>query len=220
MQATLKSSFFEQINFSNCYLLLSVDWFFIQLYVHRTICVKTVVNSFKNPIYTSACDKKVKDQILSVLPRGNGVRGCVVVLGISPDTVLRPLAGQAQAVIIKPKQSRYHKVQVDALWSHVGKKDKNVWLLYAYCAESEEIPGFCMGKRSIKTIENLMVKLKELEVDFYCTDHWEAFRSVLPYYQHLIGKQFTRAIEGVNTFFRTRVRRLWLERQYAFLKIL
>ena len=52
-----------------------------------------------------------------------------------------------------------------------------------------------------------MLKLKHLEVGFYCTDDWEALSAVLPYYQHLLGKQFTRAPE-INTWFRTRVRRL------------
>ena len=174
---------------------------------HNYLC-KGCGKQFQKHYLYWACDKKVKDQILPMLLRGSGVRDCAVVLGISPNAVLRHLTRQAQAVVIKPKQSRYHKVQIDELWSYVGNKDKKVWLLYAYCAESKEILGFSMGKRSTKTVKNLMVKLKGLEVDFYCTDDWEAFRSVLPYYQHLIGKRFTRAIEGVNTFFRTRVRRL------------
>ena len=143
-----------------------------------------------------------------MLLRGSGVRDCAAVLGISVNCVLRHLVRSAAQVVIKPKQSRYHRVQLDELWSYVSRKEKKVWLLYAYCADSGEILGFTMGKRNIKTVKNLMLKLKGLEVDFYCTDDWEAFSSVLPYYQHLIGKQFTRAIEGINTWFRTRVRRL------------
>jgi IS1 family transposase/DNA-directed RNA polymerase subunit RPC12/RpoP len=161
----------------------------------------------KDYLYWGA-DKRVKDKVLPMLLRGSGVRDCAVVLGISVNCVLRQLVKEAGQVLIKPKQSRYHKVQIDELWSYVWRKEKKVWLLYAYCADSGEILGFTMGKRSIKTVKNLMVKLKHLEVGFYCTDDWEAFSAVLPYYQHLIGKQFTRAIEGINTWFRTRVRRL------------
>jgi IS1 family transposase len=47
-----------------------------------------------------------------------------------------------------------------------------------------------------------------LDIDLFLTDEWEAFRAVLAKAKHLIGKQFTKAIEGVNTFFRTNVRRL------------
>lgn len=143
-----------------------------------------------------------------MLLRGSGVRDCAVVLGISKNCVLRHLVKAAEEVTIKPQRSDYHRVQIDELWSYVGKKEKKVWLLYAYCAESGEILAFTLGKRSAKTVKNLMVKLKHLEIDFFCTDDWEAFAAVLPYYKHLIGKRFTKAIEGVNTWFRTRLRRL------------
>lgn len=146
--------------------------------------------------------------MLPMLLRGSGIRDCAVVLGISKNCVLRHLVKRASVVDIKPKKGYYHRVQIDELWSYVGKKEKKVWLLYAYCAQSGEILGFAMGKRSAKTVKHLLLKLKRPEIAFYLTDDWEAFAAVLPYYQHLIGKQFTKAIEGVNTWFRTRVRRL------------
>ena len=71
---------------------------------------------------------------------------------------------------VKPAEKRYDRIQIDELWSYVGKKKRKVWLLYAYCAESGEILAFTMGKRSVKTIKNLMVKLKGIEVSFFCTD--------------------------------------------------
>jgi IS1 family transposase len=154
------------------------------------------------------CDKRIKDQVLPMLLRGSGVRDCAVVLGISTGCVLRHLVRAAGEVTIKPQRRSYHRVQIDELWSYVGKKEKKVWLLYAYCAESDEILGFTLGKQSAKTVKNLMLKLKYLEIDFFCTDDWESFAAVLPYHKHLIGKQFTKAIEGVNTWFRTRLRRL------------
>lgn len=154
------------------------------------------------------CDKRVKDKVLPMLLRGSGVRDTAAVLGISINCVLRTLVAASKTVAIKARQSRYHKVQIDELWSYVSRKGKKVWLLYAYCADSGEILGFTLGKRNIKTVNNLMLKLKGLEVDFYLTDDWDAFSSVLPYYQHLIGKRFTCTIEGINTWFRTRLRRL------------
>ena len=111
-------------------------------------------------------------------------------------------------ITIKHLKRYYHKVQIDEVWSYVGNKQKKVWLLYAYCAQTDEILAFAMGKRNSKTVRNLLLKLKGLEIDFFLTDDWKAFKAELPYYQHLIGKQFTKAIEGVNTWFRTRLRRL------------
>ena len=161
----------------------------------------------KEYLYWGA-NKRVRDKVLPMLLRGSGVRDTAAVLGISLNCVLRALVAASKQVSIKPKRSHYHRVQIDELWSYVSRKEKKVWLLYAYCAESGEILAFTLGKRNTKTLKNLMVKLKGLEVDFYCTDDWEAFSAVLPYDQHLIGKRFTKAIEGVNTWFRTRLRRL------------
>jgi insertion element IS1 protein InsB len=153
-------------------------------------------------------DKSVKDKILPMLLRGSGIRDCACVLGISSGVVLRHMISKAGEVVIKPKEKHYHKVQIDEQWSYVKKKQKKVWLLYAYCHESGEILAFSMGKRNAKTVSHLMIKLKGLEIDFYLTDEWEAFTSILPYYQHVIGKRYTKAIEGMNTWFRTRLRRL------------
>ena len=90
-------------------------------------------------------------------------------------------------------------------------------MLYAYAAKEDEIIAFTMGKRSAASVRNLLVKLKSLDIGVYLTDKWEAFRAVLPKHKHKAGKPFTKAIEGMNTFFRTRVRRL-MRRTVCFSK--
>ena len=52
------------------------------------------------------------------------------------------------------------------------------------------------------------MKLKGIAIEMYCTDDWVSFSEVLPQEKHAIGKEFTKKIEGVNTWFRTRLRRL------------
>ena len=66
-----------------------------------------------------------------------------------------------------------------------------------------------MGKRNRKQLQSLMVQIKNLsiEIDFYCTDKFEVFKDVLPYHNHLIGKKFTKNIEGVNTLIRSKIAR-------------
>ncbi len=140
--------------------------------------------------------------------RGSGIRDTALVQGVSPATVLRCLISESMNAAVKPRKGYYPRVQIDELWMYVAKKKKKVWLLYAYCYETDEILAFAIGKRSSKTVRNLLLKLKGLEIDWYLTDKWEAFSKELPYYKHLIGKQFTKAIEGVNTWFRVRIRRL------------
>ena len=174
----------------------------------QTLLCKGCGKQFQREYLYWACDKNKRAIVMKMLVRGSGIRDCAAVLGISTDAVLRCILRDAALIELKPAESRYHKVQMDELWSYVGKKKRKVWMLYAYCAESGEILAFTLGKRSVKTMENLLLKLKNTEVDFFLTDHWEAFSAVLPYEKHLIGKAFTKAIEGVNTFLRVRLRRL------------
>lgn len=83
-----------------------------------------------------------------------------------------------------------------------------MWLIYAYSHEDGEILAFSMGKRNKRTFKHLLMKLKDVTINYYLTDAWSVFGDNLPSDLHLVGKQFTKAIEGVNTFFRTRLRRL------------
>ena len=121
--------------------------------------------------------------------------------------VLRSILSMGKSSEIRPKRSSYHLVQIDEQWSYVGNRQKKVWLLYAICKQSGEILAANWGKRNKKAIKALLKKLQEVEINFYCTDHWQGFAEVLPKEKHLIGKKYTKKIEGINTWFRTRLRR-------------
>ena len=152
--------------------------------------------------------KSNKVLLLRMLLRGSGVRDCCAILGISMGCVWRTLLNRAAPMEIKPKHRYYNKVQIDEQWSYVGRKKKKVWMLYAICAESGEILAASWGRRNKKNVKMLLLKMKALEINFYCTDSWRAFMEVLPAQKHIIGKCFTKKIEGFNTWFRTRLRRL------------
>jgi len=161
------------------------------------------------PFYDyKACQQNCKKTIVAMLLRGSGVRDTACVLGVGSKTVLRTIVKQGVPIQLKPLYWQYRCVQIDELWSYVGRKEKKVWIIYALCAESGEILAFTMGRRNSKTVRQLMLKLKPLDIAMFCTDNWEAFAEVLPKTRHLIGKQFTKKIEGTNTFIRTRLRRL------------
>ncbi len=143
-----------------------------------------------------------------MLLRGSGVRDCAVVLGISTSSVLRCILRMGKAAKARPRHTAYHLVQIDEQWSYVGNKQKKVWLLYAICKNSGEILAANWGKRNKKSVRALLKKLRGIAVGFYCTGHWQAFAEVLTREKHIIGKKHTKKIEGINTWFRTRLRRL------------
>ena len=142
--------------------------------------------------------KENKDLVYGLLSRGSGIRDTADVLRISTGCVLRVLLSFMN-VELKPRYRYCHQVQVDELYSFVGSKKKKVWILYAYCAQTNEILALTMGKRSKKTVKDLFKRMKGIEVHFWRIDAWKAFKEVFPVDRHLVGKKFTKAIEGVNT---------------------
>jgi len=163
---------------------------------------------FQYEYFYRGCYKHIKSLIISMLVNGCGVRAIARVLKISTCYVLRTLVKAGELLNIRPKKPHYHKVQVDELYSFVGSKRKKVWIIYAYDAESKEILAMTAGKRSRKQVRDLMKRLSDIEVDFWCTDLWSSFCEVFPEGKQLKGKRFTKAIEGVNTALRNSCRRI------------
>ena len=80
-----------------------------------------------------------KALVLRMLCRGSGIRDCTAVTGVSSSTVLALLKDAAAGITLKPKKHCYGEVQIDEQWSYVGKKERKVWMLYAYAVQEDEI---------------------------------------------------------------------------------
>ncbi len=165
---------------------------------------------FQAEYFYQGANPLIKPQLLSSLLHGSGLRDCTKIFGVSPKASVRLIEQQAKSLVTKPRLKRYQRVQIDELYSFVNQKSKKVWIFYAYAPETKEILAVTMGKRSKKQLRSLMLQLKHLriEIEFYCTDAFKGFQSLLPYFNHLIGKDFTKDIEGINTVIRTKIARL------------
>ena len=151
----------------------------------------------------------IKQLIIRLLERNTGIRDIEQVLQVSRNCALRALLRHGNAMQITPVHQYYRSVQIDEVWSFVGKrKTGKYWLFYAYSAEYDEILAYTCGSRSAQTVRTLLKKLKKVDIAQYCTDHWKAFAKVLPPEKHRMGKAYTKNIEGVNTCLRARNRRL------------
>ena len=152
--------------------------------------------------------KKRDAEIIRHLERGSGIRDIEYIMQISKSVILNLIS--RVSLIIKPKQKNYKSIQVDELWSFVKKKKNKKWMIYAYCTETKEILAVVFGKRDASTVQKLYDKLQALSIEIqeYCTDTWDSFIKIFKNENHKIGKNFTKAIEGVNCLFRHRVSRL------------
>jgi len=165
---------------------------------------------FQQDYTYNGANPAVKQQVISSLIHGSGIRDCASVFKISRQTVLNLIEKTGKQLKIVPSKKYYEQIQIDELYSFVNSKGKKVWIFYAYAPETKEILAFTMGRRTTQQVRYLMLKIKHLKIEIGCfrTDGFEGFKSVLSKYQHLIGKEYTKHIEGRNTHIRARIARL------------
>lgn len=176
--------------------------------IQNFLC-KSCKKQFQWEYFYQGANPMVKSQVKIALLHGSGIRDSCKVFGISPQTTINLILSEGKKIKITSRQKYYERIEIDEMYSFVGSKNKKVWIFYAYAPETKEILAVTMGKRSRKQLQSLMIQIENLkiEIGFYCTDKFEAFKDVFPYYKHLIGKKFTKNIEGINTLIRSKIAR-------------
>ena len=153
------------------------------------------------------CLSNLTKKVQLMLVRGMGIRDIAAVEGISCQKVLSILV--KSTFVFKPKQAYYDVLEVDEFWTYVHHKTNKLWLIYAYHRSTGEIVGWVWGKRNLKTAKKLKKKLFDLKIGFesIAIDRWNSFRTAFKDCICLIGKEFTKGIEGNNCRLRHRIRR-------------
>jgi IS1 family transposase/transposase-like protein len=170
---------------------------------------RTCRKQFQQSYQYAGCKAENKALALKLLVRNSGIRDIEAVLGVHRQTLLKWLKERADECQIRPRQQQYQQVQIDELWTFVKmRKKQKRWLFYAYAPETEEILAWSWGRRSRKSVQALYEQLQNLDIACYCSDDWPAFQEVFPRAKHLIGKAYTKHIEGVNLCLRTPNRRI------------
>jgi IS1 family transposase len=116
-------------------------------------------------------------------------------------------------VQVTPKPKGALSVQMDELWSFVDDKGNKQWVWLALDVTTREIVGCHIGDRSQDSALALWQSLPGVyrQCAVIYTDHWEAYKAVLPSHRHhAVGKEtgLTNYIERFNNTLRQRVSRL------------
>lgn len=153
------------------------------------------------------CHSQKDSKIRYLIVRGSGIRDIAEVESVSQGKVLATL-GKCNYQIT-PKQSHYDCLEVDELWTFVGKKSNKQWLIYAYHRATGEIVAYVWGKRDLKTVKRLRAKLQALGVTYavIASDTWDSFVTGFKSFVQKIGKFFTVGIKGNNCRIRHRIKR-------------
>ncbi len=116
-------------------------------------------------------------------------------------------------VQVTPKPKGALKVQMDELWSFVDDKGNKQWVWLALDVTTREIVGCYIGDRSKDSALGLWQSMPGVyrQCAVIYTDHWEAYKAVLPSNRHhAVDKEtgLTSYIERFNNTLRQRVSRL------------
>ncbi len=168
---------------------------------------------------THTKSRELKGQLVNALKERLSLRAICRIFGISL-TWLSAFAhsiwlqtprklGLSEEVINKIKSLQVFGIQMDELWSFVGKKKRKRWVWVVYDPVHRLVIAYYIGGRGKKAAKKLWKKIPPcLRGCKFETDDWKAYRSIVPQQQHKVGKDLTFYIEGFNATIRARVSRL------------
>jgi insertion element IS1 protein InsB len=82
-------------------------------------------------------------------------------------------------------------LELDELWSFVGKKANKRWVWIALARHTRQVVAYAIGERGERTCWRLWERIPESYKGGYCySDFWEAYRAVIPEERHeAMGKE-------------------------------
>ncbi len=82
-------------------------------------------------------------------------------------------------------------LELDELWSFVGKKASERWVWIALTRHTRQVLAYAIGDRGERTCRKLWERIPESYKGGYCySDFWEAYRAVIPEECHeAVGKE-------------------------------
>lgn len=117
------------------------------------------------------------------------------------DIVLVEIVGET-------KEAKVEEVELDEMWSFVGKKTNPRWLWHAIDRRTGQVLAYVFGRRKDQVFLKLKKLLEPFGIKKYCTDGWQTYERHLLPEKHEVGKRKTQRIERKHLRLRTRIKRL------------
>lgn len=158
-------------------------------------------------------DKKRREQVKRALLERVSLRGIGRIFQMSRHTVSQWLSDwledQPSVSHTLVPAERDDVLELDELWSFVGKKEQKRWLWLALCRRTRQVVAYWLGDRS----ESSAVRLWERIPSDYrrCasfSDQWEAYRHVFDVRKHQMVNKKSGETNHVERWFNTLRQRL------------
>ena len=139
---------------------------------------------------------------------GNGIRGISRILGISCNTVMRWKRIFAAKVTKPICYSFGHTYEIDEMYSYVGSKQSQVWIMYIFDSTTKRVIDYKVGSRSKDNMKGLIDQVLVKYPKQIGTDSLNFYKTLIPSDIHKVGLKYTRHIERFNLNLRTHLKYL------------
>ncbi len=166
-----------------------------------------------------------KATILRACKERCSLRGIQRIFGVARQTVanwieahVRSLPDLSQTLL--PAQAD-DVLELDELWSFVGKKQQKRWLWVALCRRTRQIVSFYIGRRDTASCRQLWRGIPaEYRACRCVSDTWSTYQQVIPRHQHTIAGKSSNANAHVERWYNTLRQRLgrYVRRTMSFSK--
>ena len=79
------------------------------------------------------------------------------------------------------------------------KKANKCWVWLAYDRDGQQVHAVELGRRDAGTGRKLWHQLELFDIKHVCSDHYPAYKQIVPPHLHVVSKAETCAIEGLNS---------------------
>jgi insertion element IS1 protein InsB len=174
--------------------------------LQRYYCV--LCHKYQQKVYSyKAYNSTTNETIKSLVCESVGIRGISRVLKIGTNTVLERIKRIADTISQPPIPRNQPNVEVDELWTYIGRKANEHWVAYALDKERKVI-DFVVGKRTVSTLRHLIDRLLSSGVKQIRTDRLTHYQKLIPKDRHRRSTYGINHIERKNLTLRTHLKRL------------
>ena len=166
-------------------------------------CNKTGVEHYTYNAYLPHTNTNISN----LLCEGCGILSISRLLRISATTVISRILKIAER-IQKPVLSHHKVYEADEVCTYIGSKKNEYWIACALQRESKTIVDFRIGKRTNRTLKNLIATLLLSQAKRIYTDGLQNYASIIPSKMHRVTQYGTNLIERMNLNVRTHLKRL------------
>src|SRR6218665_1056441 len=166
----------------------------------------------KKCVYRYTVEKKsdlksdeTKRLALEMYLEGLGFRSIGRILKISYGSVYKWVKEWGEKVSL-PKSTRpIEMAELDEMHTYIMSKKNYGWLWIAVDRFGKRYVDFVRGDRATQTFKKLWVKIKDLEVNGFCSDYWKSYSELIPR-ACLKTKKFNKdaPLRGVMSIFNAR----------------